>query len=137
MNGTIKSRKEVNRLFENGSKKSTSSVLVIFSDTEMQRDQHGRAAFIAGKRLGDAPDRNHAKRMMREAARHADLIIPGMDLIFVARPGIKEKSLASLVREFEYLKRKILNNRNDLNCIDSCQYKDSTQKAMKESAEKV
>lgn len=137
MNGTIKSRKEVNRLFENGSTKSTSSVLVIFSDTETQRDQHGRAAFIAGKRLGDAPDRNHAKRMMREAARHADLIIPGIDLVFVARPGIKKQSLASLVRDFEYLKRKILKNRNDSIRIESCRDEDSAQTGMKESAEKA
>lgn len=50
-----------------------------------------RAAFIAGKKLGDAVQRNRAKRWMREAFRlQLPYIKQGWDLIWIARPSMDQ-----------------------------------------------
>lgn len=48
-----------------------------------------RAAFVAGKKLGNAVLRNRAKRHLREALRpHFTRLTPGYDLILIARGQI-------------------------------------------------
>jgi ribonuclease P protein component len=45
-----------------------------------------RCGFVVGKRVGNAVDRNRARRRVREAVRIAyDRIIPGWDLVFIVR----------------------------------------------------
>lgn len=56
-----------------------------------------RCGFTVSKRIGKAVERNRARRRMREAVRGLrDLIDPGWDLIWVARPGINEASFLEL-----------------------------------------
>lgn len=48
-----------------------------------------RFGFVAGKKLGKAVARNHAKRWLREVTRsHHTHIAPGFDLILIARAGV-------------------------------------------------
>lgn len=52
----------------------------------------GRLAVIASRRVGNAPVRNRAKRLMREAA----VRVPwhhGIDVVLVARPPITEATM--------------------------------------------
>ncbi|MBS5479100.1 MAG: ribonuclease P protein component, partial [Coriobacteriia bacterium] len=51
---------------------------------ETQRDQAGRVAFIAGKKLGCAVVRNRSKRVLRAVAREAGLPAVGYDVVLVA-----------------------------------------------------
>lgn len=56
-----------------------------------------RSGFTVSKRIGKAVERNRARRRMREAVRDLwDLIRPGWDLIWIARPGINEASFLEL-----------------------------------------
>jgi ribonuclease P protein component len=56
-----------------------------------------RCGFTVTKRIGKAVERNRARRRIREAVRNLwDLVQPGWDLIWIARPGINEVSFAEL-----------------------------------------
>lgn len=48
-----------------------------------------RFAFVAGRRIGNAPTRNRSKRLMREAVRqHLPEVEAGWDCMFIARNPI-------------------------------------------------
>ncbi len=50
-----------------------------------------RSGFSASRRVGNAVARNRARRRMREAVRQAwDLVQPGWDLVWIARPALIE-----------------------------------------------
>jgi ribonuclease P protein component len=56
-----------------------------------------RCGFTVSKRIGNAVERNRARRRMREAVRSLwDLIEPGWDLVWIARPGINEAEFLEL-----------------------------------------
>ena len=56
-----------------------------------------RSGFTVSKRIGKAVERNRARRRMRHAVRSLwDLIEPGWDLIWIARPGINEAEFLEL-----------------------------------------
>ncbi len=50
---------------------------------------HTRIGVVAGRKLGTAVVRNRAKRLLREAVRRLYThLLPGWDLILIARPAI-------------------------------------------------
>lgn len=54
----------------------------------------GRVAYLAGKRLGVAPKRNRAKRVLREAARLEGAPWPGFRVVLIAREALLTKGVA-------------------------------------------
>lgn len=56
-----------------------------------------RSGFTVSKRIGNAVQRNRARRRMREAVRLMwGLVLPGYDLVWVARSGINRADFAEL-----------------------------------------
>ncbi len=52
-----------------------------------------RVGFVAGKALGNAVERNRAKRLLREAyRRNKDKIAPGYDIVVIARSSLKGRT---------------------------------------------
>jgi ribonuclease P protein component len=66
----------------------------------------GDVAFVAGRRVGGAVDRNRARRILRAAWRElAPRAEEGYDIAFVARAGIRGARTQDLVAEMEELLR--------------------------------
>lgn len=84
---TIGSAREIDRLFTEGAKTGNSLVTIIVAETPSGRGPEGRVVFVAGKRLGSAPKRNRAKRVLRESARRVGGPWPGYDVALQARAG--------------------------------------------------
>ena len=55
-----------------------------------------QVAFVAGRRVGNAVDRNRAKRRLREATARAGLC-DDMAYIVIAQPGVNDASFDELV----------------------------------------
>ncbi len=85
---TVRSSREIERMFAEGERASHPLLLAIVMKTPSERGPGGRVAFIAGKRLGGAVSRNRAKRLLREAARRAGGPWDAFDVAFVARDAL-------------------------------------------------
>jgi ribonuclease P protein component len=86
-------------------------LLVLIADPN--RSDETRIGVVAGKRIGNAVQRNKAKRRLREAARalHTNLQ-SGWDLVLLARPGMLEahwdeivEAVRSLAADAQLLKK--------------------------------
>jgi ribonuclease P protein component len=105
--GTIKSTDEITTLFKTAQRITTSNLIVLSSETDAKRDLPGRVAFIAGKRLGSAPRRNRAKRLMREAASFAQVPWSGFDVAFIAREQTASATLTALIEDIEGARQRL------------------------------
>lgn len=101
MNGTIKSKKDVERLFQEGKRSSSFIVSIIYQQNPSKKLGNGRCAFFAGKKLGSAPFRNRCKRVMREAVKELGGFWQGYDVIFIARKKIAYTSHLKIVSDFK------------------------------------
>lgn len=105
MRGTIKSKEEIERLFQTGRRSSSSSLTIIVSKNPDQKK--GRCAFIAGKKLGNAPFRSRCKRVLRQVARELDAPFPGYDVIFLAHRAAATKKHEKIENEVRELLKKL------------------------------
>ena len=87
MKGTIKSKQEIERLFKKGRRFSCfyCSILVLDSPSQFKS---GRCAFIAGKKLGNAPFRNRCKRVLRNVVFELGGSIKNKDIVYIAKQSI-------------------------------------------------
>jgi ribonuclease P protein component len=56
-----------------------------------------RCGFTVSRRIGKAVERNRARRRISEAVRLLwDMVVPGWDMVWVARPGINKAEFSEL-----------------------------------------
>lgn len=93
----IKSSADITRVFKEGKRFGRgSSALMVLKENE-QHGRHGRVAFVAGKKLGNAVWRNRAKRRMRAACRQLEGPWDGSDVIFIANSYTTKVEFSKLV----------------------------------------
>ena len=69
--------------------------------------EHPAAAFVAGRRVGGAVERNRARRILREAWRSlAPTIQRGADVVFVAKGAILQARSTQVEGEIRELLRR-------------------------------
>ena len=108
MRNTVKSKTDIEDLFNNGARVKTRGVVVIAGPAKEGRGQHGRVAFIAGKKLGTAPQRSYAKRVMRHIAQELGGPWNGFDVVFLARKPILDMQFESLKGDCRYAVEKAI-----------------------------
>lgn len=85
---TIKSSREIDTVFRGATRVAHPLLILLVAATPEGRDQSGRVAFVAGKKLGNAVLRNRAKRVLRATVRRSDGPWRGHDVVLIARPGL-------------------------------------------------
>lgn len=101
---TIKSSSEISSLVSSGYRVHTSYLTFILGADQIEieenerHDLRGRAAFIAGKKLGNAVWRNRAKRRMRSLCRDLDGLWGKRDVIFLAKSRLTEVSYSKVLK---------------------------------------
>ena len=72
---------------------------LIVMRNEEQHGPSGRAAFIAGKKLGNAVWRNRAKRRMRAVYAESKHLFSNYDVLFVAKRTINDAPYMRLLED--------------------------------------
>lgn len=105
----IKSSTDISNLFSRGRRIHTPNITLIVSSKECGRMENscGRVAFVAGKKNGNAVWRNSAKRRMREVCRQLHLHEKGVDIVFLAKPGILKSSFSKVYADVQAVISKI------------------------------
>lgn len=93
---TIKSTREIDTIFRTATRVAHPTLIALVARTPEGRGHDGRVAFVAGKKLGGAVQRNRCRRVLREAARRAGAPWAGFDVVLIARPTTATASAAEL-----------------------------------------
>lgn len=98
---TIKSNLEVNSLFREAERSVQKNLIVLIAEEIPERDHTGRVAYLAGRRLGSAPERNRAKRRLRTAARLEGAPWEGLRVVLVAREACLDAEFARIRQDIQ------------------------------------
>jgi ribonuclease P protein component len=106
--GTIRSTDEISALFEAARKIQTNSFVALIQTQDGKRGTKGRVAYIAGRKLGNAPNRNKIKRRLREAAHHCQAPWEGFDVVLVAKKKAISVSFISMVEDMRRVQEELM-----------------------------
>lgn len=102
---TLKSNRDFQRLYRRG-KSAASGTLVFYC--QKNRWGESRLGITTGTKLGHAVVRNKVRRRVRELYRlHKGELLPGYDLVVVARVRAAHVDYRTLEKDFLYLARKL------------------------------
>ena len=93
---TLRNQKDFVRVYNQGKSKGSKYVVVIFRKNKLD---YTRKAFVSSKKVGNSVKRNRSRRLMREAySSFMDRVLPGYDIIFVARNTINDAGVNEVAR---------------------------------------
>lgn len=96
---------DVQRVRHEGQRWQHPYLILLVRDRPSEVPAAPRIAFIAGRRIGNAVERNRVKRRLRETVRpYLTHIRPGVDLLFIARTAAVNASY----RDLEHALRQLL-----------------------------
>jgi len=96
---------EFRRVFEKPIKVSSASFTILARSSDNPEPRLGLA--IAKRQIRKASARNRIKRLIRESFRYHRNILPGLDLVVMARSSAQEKGNAAIFLEMEELWHKL------------------------------
>lgn len=90
---------EFKHVFAEPQRSATSSLTVLIRSSGHDRPRLGLV--VARKTASSAVARNRVKRLVRESFRRHRVMLPAVDLVVIARPGITKKTNRELFAELE------------------------------------
>lgn len=102
---TIKSNRDFQRLYHRG-RSAAGPTLVLY--WQKNRNGESRLGITTGTKLGHAVVRNRVRRQIREIYRlHRDELVPGRDIVVVARVRAVQAGYHAMERDFLRLAKKL------------------------------
>lgn len=94
---TLKKQDDFKKVYNRGKSKISNSVVVLYYEN---RKEYVRTAFVASKKVSNkSVKRNRARRIMKAAYGNIEKkVVPGYDIVFVARNNIIEKNSKEVER---------------------------------------
>ena len=104
-------QKDFNKVIRNG-KKLTNDFVNIFILRRNDEDSIRRIGLVTSRKVGNAVERNLAKRRLREIFRtNKHKLTPGLDIVFILKPQIK-------LTGYSELKKTVLDCLEKVNCYN-------------------
>ena len=101
---SLKRNKQFRQVYRKGKSVACRELVLIYAKN---RSDMVHVGFSVGKKLGNSVVRNRVKRRLREAFRpNLPLLLPGFDLIVIARDAARDAPFPSLADSLRYLLRK-------------------------------
>ena len=102
---------DFNKVLKNG-KKITNNFVTIFVLKRNDEDTIRRIGLVTSRKVGNATQRNLAKRRLREIFRtNKHKLTPGLDIVFILKPEIK-------LTGYSTLKKTVLDCFKKVNCYN-------------------
>ena len=101
---SLKRNKQFRQVYRKGKSVACRELVLIYAKN---RSDMVHVGFSVGKKLGNSVVRNRVKRRLREAFRpNLPLLLPGFDLLVIARDAARDAPFSSLADSLRYLLRK-------------------------------
>ena len=101
---SLKRNKQFRQVYRKGKSVACRELVLIYAKS---RSDMVHVGFSVGKKLGNSVVRNRVKRRLREAFRpNLPLLLPGFNLIVIARDAARDAPFSSLADSLRYLLRK-------------------------------
>lgn len=103
----IKSNKDFMKAYKKGRFAANKFISVYFIPN---RSPYNKMGITTSKKIGNAVERNRAKRIIRAAYRNSETLFPiGFDIVFVARPDILSVKSTDIEK---FIKKRVLKEIN-------------------------
>jgi ribonuclease P protein component len=100
----LRSRERFQQVRRTGKSRKDQLAILVFLRNDLP---YSRFGFTASRRVGNAVQRNRAKRLLRESVRlRFGSIKPGWDMVFIARPAIVNQPFQKVDAACERLLKK-------------------------------
>jgi len=95
----LRNQTDFDKLKKYGKSAGSRYVVLVYRRNNLD---YNRRAFLASKKVGNAVTRNRARRLMKEAFRELEGLVPtGYDFLFIARNTITDSKCADVKKSIE------------------------------------
>jgi len=101
----LRKRTDFSAIYNKGKSLGERYIVLFYRKNDLP---YSRTAFLASKKVGNAVERNRARRLMKESVRTSQVELPeGYDYIFIARNTIINRKCADVKKSIEAAIKKV------------------------------
>lgn len=101
----VRKRSEYRQIQSHGRRVHTRHFILLLHPSLVE-GAHARLGITVTKKVGNAVERNHTKRVVREVfRRRREIFPPGFDVVLIAKRGAPQLTFAEVLKELEAVAR--------------------------------